>query len=208
MEVDAVVIWWSVLLMCQACMVMRLLNKFWFETRRIRSVLSKQGIRGPRPTFPFGNVPEMQKIQSTMINNTHEGFDGQHLNHLPSVFPYIHEWEKEYGPIYMYSTGINQHLYVSDPKLLIEIKQHSSLDLGHDGCDGGIYNRNDQDMGATVISYDRRACFGSNYSFGNQIFEKITDMVEILGKPSLLYGFLNFSWFLPNKKVWNLRKEL
>lgn len=98
MEVDAVAIWWSVLLIGVSSVVMTLLNKLWFEPRRIRSVLSKQGIRGPRPTFPFGNVPEMQKIQSTMINNTHAGFDGQQPNHnwLPSVFPYIHEWEKEY----------------------------------------------------------------------------------------------------------------
>lgn len=142
MEVDAVAIWWSVLLMCQAWLWDCLTSSGSIEPRRIRSVLSKQGIRGPRPTFPFGNVPEMQKIQSTMINNTHEGFDGQHLNRnwLPSVFPYTHEWEREYGtvlwnpllrlidlimknkliwgldefagPIYMYSTGINQHLYV------------------------------------------------------------------------------------------------
>ncbi|PRQ42630.1 putative cytochrome P450 [Rosa chinensis] len=273
MEVNELPIWWSVLLIGVSSLVIKLLNKLWFEPRRIRTVLSKQGIRGPRPTFPFGNVPEMQKIQSTMINNTHEEMDGQHLNHkwLPSVFPYIHKWAKEYGPIYMYSTGINQHLYVSDPKLLMEIKQHNSLDLGKptylgkplrpllgDGLlrtngkqwavqrkllapefflgkvkgmvgvmeesttamikrwdcrilesKSGIVDMEIDDelktLSADIIS---RACFGSSYSFGNQIFEKIADMVEVYGKPSLQFGFLNFSWFLPNKKVWNLRKEV
>ncbi|KAL6142720.1 hypothetical protein ACLB2K_060997 [Fragaria x ananassa] len=273
MEVDALPIWWSVLFIGVSSLVMKLLNKFWFEPRRIRTVLSKQGIRGPPPTFLSGNVPEMQKIQSALIKNTHEALDSHHLNHnwLPSVFPYIHEWAKEYGPIFMYSTGVNHHLYVSDPELLMEIKQNNSLNLGKppylgkplqpllgDGLirsngekwavqrnllapefflakvkgmvgvmvesttsmintwdyrvlesKSGIVDMEVDDelktLSADIIS---RACFGSSYSFGNQILEKIAQMVDILGKPSLLYGFLDFSWVLPNKKLWNLRKEV
>lgn len=32
--------------------------------------------------------------------------------------------------MYMYSTGTNQHLYVSDPNLLRELKLLNTLDLG------------------------------------------------------------------------------
>ncbi|XP_050382859.1 cytochrome P450 714A1-like [Argentina anserina] len=273
MEVHALPMWWPILLIGVSSLVMRLLNEFWFEPRRIRTVLWKQGIRGPRPTFPYGNVPEIQKIRSTMINNTHEGLDGQQLNHnwFPSVFPYLHEWEIKYGSIFMYSTGINQHLYVSDPKLVMEIKQNNSLDLGKPTYLGkslqpllgdGLLRTNgkywavqrkllapefflskvkgmvgvmlestaamiktwdcrikDSKSGISTIEIDdelkrlsadiiSRSCFGSSYSFGNQIFEKIGDMVEVLGTPNLLYGFLDLSWFLPNKKLWNLRKEV
>lgn len=34
------------------------------------------------------------------------------------------------GSVYMYSTGSKQHMYVSDPKLIRELKLHNSLDLG------------------------------------------------------------------------------
>jgi hypothetical protein len=34
------------------------------------------------------------------------------------------------GPVYMYSTGSKQHLYVSQPELLRELGLHTSLDLG------------------------------------------------------------------------------
>lgn len=43
-------------------------------------------------------------------------------------------------------------------------------------------------LSADIIS---RACFGSSHSFGNQILEKIAQMVDILGKPSLLYIWLS-----------------
>ncbi|XP_061988862.1 cytochrome P450 714A1-like [Rosa rugosa] len=116
----------TALFVCISSLVLRALNQLWFKPRRIRSVLYKQGIRGPRPSFPFGNIPEMQssiKIPSDAQQHVHH-------NWVPSIFPYLHKWEKKYGPIYMYSTGSKQHLYVSDPNLLRGIKQHNTLDLG------------------------------------------------------------------------------
>lgn len=34
------------------------------------------------------------------------------------------------GPVYVYATGSKQHLYVSDPKLLKELKLQNYMDLG------------------------------------------------------------------------------
>ncbi|KAK9927635.1 hypothetical protein M0R45_024811 [Rubus argutus] len=264
----------TVLLLCVSSMVMKALNQLWFNPRRIRSVLHKQGIRGPRPSFPFGNVPEMQKMQSaTKIASDAQ----QHLHHnwVPSIFPYLHKWENEYGPKYMYSAGTNQHLYVSDANLLRELKLLNTLDLGKptylgrplqpllgDGIirsngqhwanqkkiiapefflnkvkgmvdlmqtstmeiikkwesrileirqDSGVLDmRIDEDLKTLSGDIISRACFGSSYSQGNLIFEKISLMQEALSKPSFLFGFLNFR-FLPSendKKIWSLRKEV
>lgn len=34
------------------------------------------------------------------------------------------------GPVYTYSTGFRQHLYVNDPEMVKEMNQSLSLDLG------------------------------------------------------------------------------
>ena len=39
-------------------------------------------------------------------------------------------WLRNAGPVYMYSTGSKQHLYVSRPDILRELSLHMSLDLG------------------------------------------------------------------------------
>ncbi|KAK9920181.1 hypothetical protein M0R45_028740 [Rubus argutus] len=131
----AVVVCWSVVLIVVLSVLKRVLSQMWLKPARIRSVLSKQGIRGPRPSFLVGNIPEMQKIQSTITNKItlqKQPSDDQRVQHNwdSSMFPYLQQWTREYGPVYMYSTGSKQHLYVSDPKLLRELKLHNSLGLG------------------------------------------------------------------------------
>lgn len=103
----------------------------WVNPWRLRWRLEKQGIRGPKPCFLYGNVPEMQRIQASSIKNTgaeNTGFVAH--NYTSTLFPYFEQWRKQYGPIYTYSTGNKQHLYVNHPELVKEMNQSTSLDLG------------------------------------------------------------------------------
>ncbi|KAM5560774.1 cytochrome P450 714A1-like [Rosa sericea] len=276
----AVLVCWSVLLLGVLSLLMRFLSQMWLKPARIRSVLSKQGIRGPRPSFLVGNVPEMQKIQSNTTNmitrqKQPSDIDGQRVQHNwdSSMFPYLQQWAREYGAVFLYSTGAKQHLYVSDPKLLRELKLHNSLDLGRptylskplkpllgnglivanghewafqrkliapefflDKVKGmvGLMEestmalletwesrilesessivemRIDQDLKKLSADIISRACFGSSYSQGNQIFAKIAFLQDALSKPNLLFGFLNFRFFRTetDKKIRSMNKEV
>ncbi|XP_055827172.1 cytochrome P450 714A1-like isoform X2 [Solanum dulcamara] len=103
----------------------------WLKSaERLRWKLKKQGIYGPKPSFLYGgNVAEMQKIQAAASpNNVYAEFVAH--DYTSSLFPYFEQWRKLYGPVFTYSTGNKQHLYVNQPELVKEMNQSISLDLG------------------------------------------------------------------------------
>ncbi|KAK9274139.1 hypothetical protein L1049_018953 [Liquidambar formosana] len=112
-------------------------NLLVLKPNRLRSKLEKQGIRGPSPSFLLGNIPEMKRIlvqfqstAKTALKDPHH--DGVALAHdwLPTVFPCFEQWRNEYGPIFVYSTGNIQQLYIADPEMVKEVSLCVSLDLG------------------------------------------------------------------------------
>ncbi|KAK7294917.1 hypothetical protein RJT34_17816 [Clitoria ternatea] len=117
---------WGVLLIVLWNLMIILYKKLWLGPQRIRSVLQKQGINGPKPSFPFGNLFEMRRFR-----HHQPSLSLHHLDQwLDSVCPYFHAWKKRYGPIFSYSIGSVQHLYVGIPELIKLMRLSMSLDLG------------------------------------------------------------------------------
>ncbi|KAK7266929.1 hypothetical protein RIF29_19590 [Crotalaria pallida] len=278
------------------CSVIALCKKLWLQPRRIRSILQKQGISGPKPSFPLGNISEMLRIQHQPPGSVDD------LNKwVYSLFPYFCTWMQRYdstinvlisrgalfyeiilfhgsgfgsSPIYMYSTGIKQHLFVASSELIKELNLYTSLDIGRPTHlteslkpllgSSGILSINGQkwafqrnliapeffiskiknmvdlmeetamaivrkwesciteseggiaeivvDIDLKVFTGDiiSKACFGSSYAQGMQIFAKLNALLAILGRPSNLFGFLNLR-YLPtkeNREIWKLEKEV
>lgn len=70
----------------------------WLRPESIRNKLRRQGIAGPPPSFPYGNLPEMKRV--VMAEEARrEGGRGGGMNHdyTSKVFPYFEQWRKEYG---------------------------------------------------------------------------------------------------------------
>ncbi|TKY65631.1 PHYB activation tagged suppressor 1 [Spatholobus suberectus] len=116
---------WSMVFMVAWSIIILLYVKLWYSPQRIRKVLQKQGINGPKPSFPFGNISEMQQVNQ-LAPVSLEALD----EWAYSLYPYFHTWRQRYGPAFMYSTGIKQHLYVEIPELIKWIGLNKSLDLG------------------------------------------------------------------------------
>lgn len=92
--------------------LMQVYETVWKKPKRIRSTLSKQGIGGPTPAFLYGNVKEIQKMESAesvlMVNSKSEDEDEDgkktiqaisHHHWVRSTFPYLQRWTFDYGNI-------------------------------------------------------------------------------------------------------------
>ncbi|KAL2249001.1 cytochrome P450 714A1 [Sesamum indicum] len=252
-----------------------LLEILWVKPWRIRRKLQAQGIKGPKPWLLYGNVWEMQKIQESAKESSGKNDGDEFVAHdyTSTLFPYFEQWRRQYGPIYTYSTGNKQHLYVNHPELVKEMNHCVSSDLGKpsyvtkqlapilgngilrsnghiwaqqrkivapeffmdkvkgmvglmvesaesltkkwEGCiesQGGkmaeIKAEEDlRSLSADVIS---KACFGSSYLKGKEIFSKLRTLQKAISKQSFLFGSHAFR-LLPTgqqKKIEHLEKEI
>ncbi|XP_019200476.1 PREDICTED: cytochrome P450 714A1-like [Ipomoea nil] len=240
------------------------LNTQWLQPQLLRWKIQRQGIKGPKPSFLYGNAPEMQRIQAASAASMKASSHGEFLAHdyTSTLFPYFEQWRKEYGCIYTYSTGNKQHLYVNQAELVKELNQNSSLGLGKPTyvskrlspmLGNGLLRSNghiwalqrkiiapeffmgkvkdnvnlmlesaellvgkwyeaietqggemaeidvDEDLKSFSADVISRACFGSSYNKGKQIFSKLRDLQVIISTQSYLFG-LSLLGFLPQRK--------
>ncbi|OIT08229.1 PREDICTED: cytochrome P450 714C2-like [Nicotiana attenuata] len=106
--------------------------------RKVRSKLQSQGIKGPPPSFLYGNLPDIKKIQlqnqkqprPETNNQEIEGSSPLFHTWPAIVFSHIKQWQLEYGSTFMYSAGIIQTICTTDVEMVKEISLCTSLNLG------------------------------------------------------------------------------
>ncbi|KAJ4953049.1 hypothetical protein NE237_029881 [Protea cynaroides] len=258
---------------------LHLYSFLWLKPERRRWKLMRQGIGGPKPSFFYGNIHEMRKLQQSKAMESlkvkHVSDSESSISHTdwPSIlFPYLEEWRRKYGRIFMYSTGNIQFLYVTNPDVVKEISLCTALELGKPSYlakerkplfgngiltssgkiwvhqrksiapelysnkvkgminlmvettesllrawetsiegNGGITNiRVDEHFRSLSADIISRACFGSNYSKGEEMFLKLRDLQRAMSKQSLLIGIpgLRFVPSKNNREIWRLEKEI
>ncbi|KAF2302833.1 hypothetical protein GH714_008598 [Hevea brasiliensis] len=247
----------SLFLVGLVCFIIHLYRTILLRSQRMKRKLRMQGIKGPSPSFLYGNLSEMQEIQSRAMKAENHGDIVAH-DYTSSIFPYFEHWRKQYGLIYTYSTGFRQHLYVNDPEMVKEMNLSLSLDFGKPTymtkrlgpmLGNGIIRSNghvwaqqrkiiapeffmdkakgmvelmvesaqpllrkweqyiealggsqaeirvDEDLRGLSADVIARACFGSSYLKGNEIFSKLRTLQTLITKQSILFGITSFGFF-------------
>ncbi|KAK4414304.1 cytochrome [Sesamum alatum] len=79
-------------------LVLRFFDALLLKPRRLRSRLEKQGIRGPQPSFLYGNIAEMKRIIEAQRPLVEKSAASEELVHAcsSSVFPHVEQWRQEY----------------------------------------------------------------------------------------------------------------
>nr|AYM55636.1 cytochrome p450 [Croton stellatopilosus] len=266
-------VFWSVIILGLCILWAKIWQVMWLKPRRIRSMLLKQGIKGPEPHFFYGNFQQIKTIQSNFTQpDPHHGSSISHSAWVSSISPHLQQWAQQYGPVYLYSIMNQQHLYVGDPELMKAMNLQKSMDLGKptynsksmepligDGIirangpywahqrkliapefflnkakhmlglmeecatamirrwetqiesNGGVADISvDKDLKIVAADIISKACFGSSYSQGKQIFAKLKTLQESMSKQNIFFGIAHFR-LLPtksNKLIWRLQKEV
>jgi gibberellin 13-oxidase len=73
-----------------------LYHVLWLAPERLRAALRNQGIAGPRPSFPYGNLAEMRRTTVAGDHHLHRGGGIVH-DYRSAMFPFYDKWRKEYG---------------------------------------------------------------------------------------------------------------
>jgi len=96
-------VWLRLLLPVLLCvsLVAYLYSILWLRPERLRQKLRSQGVKGPKPSFLFGNIQEMRRIQQQLTESHQEQeagiTDRFSSNYVATLFPYFLHWSRVYG---------------------------------------------------------------------------------------------------------------
>ncbi|KDO70286.1 hypothetical protein CISIN_1g035519mg [Citrus sinensis] len=97
--------------------LIRFINKLWWNPIWTQSQMRSQGIKGPSYKFIHGNTKEIinmtNEIMSSPMELTHQIF--------PRVYPHVYSWIKLYGTNFLMWNGLQPQLVVAEPDLIKEI---------------------------------------------------------------------------------------
>ncbi|KAG8063497.1 hypothetical protein GUJ93_ZPchr0003g16963 [Zizania palustris] len=116
------------------CLATYLYYVVWVAPGRVLAEFRRQGIGGPPPAFPYGNLADMREAVAAARRAAAAarrcGAAAIVHDYRPAVLPFYEKWRKDYGPIFTYCMGNVVFLHVSRPDVVRDINLCVSLDLG------------------------------------------------------------------------------
>ncbi|KAM7516296.1 hypothetical protein LguiA_005879 [Lonicera macranthoides] len=95
--------------------------------RRIKKIMNKQGVRGPKPRFLVGNLLDMASLISKSTSS-----DMDSINHdiVGRLLPHLVLWSKLYGKRFVYWNGIEPRMCLMETELIKELLLKHSTTSG------------------------------------------------------------------------------
>ncbi|KAJ1412760.1 Cytochrome P450 [Sesbania bispinosa] len=90
---------------------------YWLTPLRIKKIMERQGVRGPKPRFLTGNILDISSFLSTSISH-----DMKTITHdtVPRLLPHFLAWSSQYGKRFIYWNGIEPRLCLTEIGLIKE----------------------------------------------------------------------------------------
>ncbi|KAK1439104.1 hypothetical protein QVD17_04919 [Tagetes erecta] len=94
---------------------------------RIKNIMSRQGVRGPKPGFLIGNLVDIASLVSKSTS-----FDMPTIDHdiVPRLLPHFVLWSKIYGKRFIYWNGTEPRLCLTETELIKELLVKHSTNSG------------------------------------------------------------------------------
>ncbi|GMY39846.1 cytokinin hydroxylase-like, partial [Fagus crenata] len=93
---------------------LRVLVSCWISPTLVYWKVRRNGLGGPTPSFPFGNIRDMTKKNGDSSLQPSNSPHDIHSN----VFPFFASWQKSHGKTFIYWLGTEPFLYIADPEFL------------------------------------------------------------------------------------------
>ncbi|WVZ73086.1 hypothetical protein U9M48_021434 [Paspalum notatum var. saurae] len=94
------------------------INAAWVSPAAARRRLRREGLDGPRPSFPLGNLAEMAAAAATTTTTTTSKTMMISSDIHAALFPYFARWRQAFGKVFVYWLGTQPFLYVAEPEFL------------------------------------------------------------------------------------------
>ncbi|XP_061369078.1 cytokinin hydroxylase-like [Gastrolobium bilobum] len=98
---------------------------YWLTPIRIKKIMEKQGVHGPKPRFLTGNIKDMASLVSIAISQ-----DMKTINHdiVARLLPHFVAWSNQYGKRFLYWNGIEPRLCLTETGLIKEfLSKYSNI---------------------------------------------------------------------------------
>ncbi|XP_045818172.1 cytokinin hydroxylase-like [Trifolium pratense] len=98
---------------------------YWLNPIRIKKIMEKQGVCGPKPRFLIGNLNEISSFVSKTTSQ-----DMKTINHdiVDRLLPHFVAWSKQYGKRFLYWNGIEPRMCLTEAGLIKEfLSKYSTI---------------------------------------------------------------------------------
>lgn len=130
MSVMAMVVVTSLLIVCLAVLIKIAHDTLWcyfLNPRRIKRIMERQGVRGPKPRPLKGNILDMASLVSKTTSQ-----DMNSINHdiVGRLLPHYVAWSKQYGKRFIFWNGVEPRMCLTETDLIKEFLSKYSATSG------------------------------------------------------------------------------